>query len=97
MYPALFESYQGKDYKQVGKDILHEICHLFVEPVAHLFMWDACVSQQAGYAEVIERQTQRIANAIFELLPEGWYQPELLVQKTTAVSTLGASTIKAEG
>ncbi len=78
VYPAFFRQYVRKDFEGCGRDMLHEICHLFIEPVSDLFVWDASPSQSERFSEVIERQTQRICHTVFDLMPKNWYTPTSL-------------------
>lgn len=79
VYPGCRKMYDQKDFKGLGAIVLHETCHLFIEPVAKLFMWDACASQRTHYEETIERQTERICNSIMYTLPKEWYMPDKLL------------------
>lgn len=85
LYPELFQNYKDKKFRRVGEALLHEVCHLFIDPVSRLFMWDACPSQKNGFHDTIERQTQRIANAIWDLLPNEWYLPENVAKTRSKV------------
>jgi len=76
VYPELLYAWKNKDYYHIADTLLHEVCHLFIEPVWKLFSWDICVSQKRQYTEVLERQTQRITNAILEISGDEWFLPE---------------------
>lgn len=76
IYPEVFDLYKDRDFKSIGVAMMHETCHLFLEPVAKLFMWDACASQEGHYRDTIERQTERICNTISYTLADGWYLPD---------------------
>lgn len=78
VFPQSFLSWEQKDYAQLSEYVIHELSHLFIEPVAKLFMWDACPSQKQSYRDTIERQTERISKVIWYLLPKDWYLPEKL-------------------
>lgn len=78
VYPEIVNRYKASDYDTIARDMLHETCHLYLEPVARLFMWDVPPSQKDFCRETIERQTQRICNTIFDLLPKDWYTPVAL-------------------
>ena len=81
VYPTAKAYYDKKDYKTCGKTMLHEICHGFVKPISNMWDWDDSPSQRLEHQNIIERQTQRIANTIFALLPTGWYLPSKLLRK----------------
>jgi hypothetical protein len=66
--------WENKDYKELVNSVLHETCHLFLEPVADIFMWDAAPSQKGMYRDTIERQTQRIANALYYSFKKDWWK-----------------------
>lgn len=73
IYRPSFEKYDKGDREGVARDVLHEVCHLFIEPIVALFWWDVSASQKEGYTDVIERQIQRTCNAVWGLLPVGWW------------------------
>lgn len=81
IWPELSERWQMADYKTIGFDLLHEICHILVEPVVHLFMWDVHRSERQRVQETIERQVCRITNTISDLLPKDWYMPEVIRER----------------
>lgn len=78
VYPSSLKDWNNKNYRNIVEDIMHEVCHLFIEPVAELFMWDACKSQKKHYRNTIERQTERICKTIVGLCNDDWYLPEKL-------------------
>jgi len=78
IYPPFVEQFERGEFSGCARDILHEVCHIFVEPVAKICMWDASPSQKPDYRDVIERQTERICKALFKSLPDGWYTPSAL-------------------
>lgn len=78
VYPQSFIAWEQNDHATLSEFIIHELCHLFIEPVAKLFMWDASSSQRDHYKDTIERQTERISKVIWYLLPKEWYLPEKL-------------------
>lgn len=82
VYPVMYEYYEDGDFKTCGKSMLHEICHTFIKPVTNLWDWDDSASQRAPHSNVIERQTQRITNALFAAFPKGWYLPAKIMKVT---------------
>lgn len=75
VYPAMRGYYDSGDFKGCGKSMLHEICHVFIKPVTNLWDWDDSASQRSEHTNIIERQTQRICNALHASFPKGWYLP----------------------
>jgi len=78
VYPDCFSHYENKDYEKVGGYVLHEVCHLLTRPIEELFWWDVSASQSKQFSDIIERQVQRIANAIMPGLGDEWYLPEVM-------------------
>jgi hypothetical protein len=85
VYPALVQRWRDRKYETCGGVILHELCHGFIKPIQALWQWDDCQSQKKANQEVIERQTQRIANAIADVLPENWFEPAVVIPKMSKV------------
>ena len=75
IYPVVLDYYRKKDYAGIAKNLLHEACHILVEPLSRAMMLDASPSQEIPFRRDIERQTQRICNSIWRLLPKDWYLP----------------------
>lgn len=80
VYPTMRGYYNGGHFKECGKAMLHEICHVFIKPVTNLWDWDDSASQREEHSNVIERQTQRICNALHGVFPKGWYLPHKLMK-----------------
>lgn len=80
VYPTMYDYYMKGAFKECGKSMLHEICHVFIKPVTNLWDWDDSTSQRAEHSNVIERQTQRITNALHAALPKGWYMPSRILR-----------------
>ena len=80
VYPDVFYLYQQGDFKSIAAAVMHETCHLFTEPIAKLFMWDASASQVEHYRDTIERQTERICNAVMYAMPKEWYMPDAIMK-----------------
>lgn len=76
VYPQVFLHWEDKEYGMIADYVLHEVSHLFIDPVSKLFMWDVPSSQREFTQDTIERQTQRITNVLMGALPDGWYTPE---------------------
>jgi len=97
VYPALLEKYEEGDLRGIGESILHELCHLFIEPVDLLYRWDVSSSQRNYFNDTVERQTERICKAIHMRLPDDWFTPKALGLESSASGhpgTIEASEIK---
>ena len=69
-YPEHFRGYQAKNRHKFLATIVHEMCHLLTEPL-YLLAIDGVTNRTLSYLEEVrERQTERIANAVFALIPE---------------------------
>lgn len=75
IYPNIIYSWDRRDYTQLARQMLHECCHAYLAPVQRLYEWDMCPSQMRPWRDIIERQTQRITNSLWELLKDDWYLP----------------------
>jgi hypothetical protein len=78
IYPPLLDFWKRKEYSKCGRYMLHEICHLFIHPVARWAREDAAPSQLRAIQRDVERQTQRIANTIDPFFPKKWWEPKRL-------------------
>jgi hypothetical protein len=78
VYPDLYDTWKSGKHERVAFYILHEMCHILVDPLARFMRADAAPSQNREITDTVERQTQRIANAIMAALPRGWWKPERL-------------------
>lgn len=61
-------------YRTVADTICHEFCHVLTEPLYELALEDAAPSQLRRIEEVRERQTERVAASLFQLVPEKVWQ-----------------------
>jgi len=84
-YPLMAKDWNKKNHREMGQNVLHEICHLFLEPVTDLFMWDVPASQEKFARDTVERQTQRIRNAIMLNMPDQWYEPSKIKEYCESV------------
>lgn len=77
LYPILHRQYKRGDYYEVVKTIVHEMCHIYTEPL-YCFAIDAVSNINAKMLEQIrEQQTERIATCIYEMLPEKLWKPKI--------------------
>ena len=78
IYPVTRMLYRKKKYFQVFNHLVHEICHLFTEPInAELCKYVVKGEDNALLLDVTERQTQRITIAIARNTTEEVWNPEL--------------------
>lgn len=78
IYPRMFAQWESGDLKMIAQDILHKLCHTLTEPMAKIALEDAKPSHNQHIRNTNERQTQRIANVMWSLLPKDWYLPDKL-------------------
>ena len=78
IYPSMYQEWLDGEYKEIGKQMLHEFCHGYIEPIWKLFRWDVSESQTVFIHDTIERQVQRICYSLHLVLPNGWYLPNRL-------------------
>lgn len=87
-YPVMKVKWKDKDYRHIGSIVLHECCHLFIDPVADIYRWNQRPSEKEDNQNIVERQTTRIENAIFDLLPDDWYMPNVVAGVMKKVARL---------
>lgn len=77
IYPAIFEYWEDKEYKEIGKHILHELCHIVTEPLKGYPIRLGLLSplQMDELRFINERQTQRIRNCILQQVQANWSDP----------------------
>lgn len=80
-YPALLAKWREENYERVGAIVLHEFCHTFIRPVRHLHEHEEGQTAKRHAQETVERQTTRIQNTIAGVLPQGWYEPQVVTGK----------------
>lgn len=74
--PALRELWKNCKYEEICVDLIHEMVHVFIEPV-----WVEGKRYAPGGADnqaltdTVERQTQRLAQAIRSILPSDFHEP----------------------
>lgn len=72
----LVEHWEEKDYEYCGHAIMHEHCHILVEPLARLSKMGCTPSQDWMGKEIVEQTVERIARALEDRLPKNWFLPE---------------------
>lgn len=78
IYPMLLSKFIEREFEDMGRIILHEFCHHFFAPVQKLYEWDVSKSQWDGHRRILERQVQRVTNALFALMKDNWWTYEVL-------------------
>lgn len=78
VYGVMQEWYDGGRIDKVAMTLLHEMCHIFTEPLWYWARYDCSPSQEPIIRRDNERQVQRIANVIGWLLPKDWYSLDRL-------------------
>lgn len=75
-YGKCYSFWEQKRYEDLARIVTHEMCHLITEPL-YLIAIDAITNTSKDLLEdVRERQTQRIANVVFDALPKDVYTPK---------------------
>ncbi len=74
-YPQLEKKFNNGKYSDVAETILHELCHVYTEPL-YKVAYDLCAPAMNAQMEVLREQaTQRICGAIFALIPDKDIKP----------------------
>lgn len=85
IYKPVKDAWDENDLREVGLMITHELCHLLTEP-QHIFTWQLVrAADEAQCEDIRERQTQRIANIILKLLPEGYFDLDNILKEKSSV------------
>jgi hypothetical protein len=72
--PLILDYWKAGNHSAIGRVLAHEMAHVITQP---LYLLARHESRQAqDLEEIRERQTQRVANAILDKMPSGWYLPE---------------------
>lgn len=82
MYPTCEKWWKQKEYKKLAETLVHEISHLITEPQFN-FAWNLTRAglEEQDAKDIRERQTQRVANIICHLLPDGYWLPKNVFKK----------------
>lgn len=91
IYPEMFRLFEAGDFNSCGKYMLHELCHIFIKPVSNLWDEDDNQKEHDAHMKVIERQTQRISNALYQALPNNWDYPDNLLKTSKKINERRAS------
>lgn len=75
IYPICMDKFREKRYRVLGESLLHEHCHILLEPLIHEIRGLLSSNAVSALSDTAERQTQRICNSIDGGLPEDWYTP----------------------
>jgi hypothetical protein len=74
--PNIFEMWKNKNYKEMGRVMMHEVCHLFFHQLAKVGKDSADTLRHEAIDEIKERQTQTLSVVIASLLPKNWFTPD---------------------
>lgn len=78
VFSPLYSFFEDGKYEDILEALIHEFCHLLTAPICRVAL-KGISPQEKGYLEDIEeRQTQRIANAIFRRIPKTAFIKEAL-------------------
>lgn len=75
IYPICMDKFKNKQYKKIGDCLLHEFCHILLEPIIHEIRGMLSNNAVSALSDAVERQTQRICNSIGGGFPDDWCTP----------------------
>lgn len=85
VYPVTKELYRDKKYFQVFSHLVHELCHLFTEPInLELSKYMLKGEDNTTLIDITERQTQRMTIAITRNVSEHIWNPDTDRSKANA-------------
>jgi len=74
----VYYKWKKKEFAYLGDLLVHEICHLYVEPIKVLAFTDASPSQIKQITDSVETQVQMIKMLFEKALPKNYYTPEFV-------------------
>lgn len=80
IYPELQVRFEKKEYNNVIQSLVHEMSHILTHPLFIEATRDSSPWMLERAEEVLERQTQRIANIIMASKPEKYWLPKQLAK-----------------
>ena len=75
LYPAVENFYNKGKYEEAFETILHELCHVYTEPMYLIANEEVPKSRDREIEMLREQGTTRICSAILKLIPEKDYMP----------------------
>ncbi len=91
IYPLLYAEYKLKNYEFVARTITHELSHLLTAPIAKFAIKHVPQDLHEAFTDIEEQQTQRVATALFNAMPDGWWIPTKKEKKVKCKSEPAAS------
>lgn len=71
--PLIFKMWEKRDDELIARCLVHEFCHLIIGPAYDFGITGASKERYDIGRDIMERQTQRMANVIFDRLqPKLW-------------------------
>ena len=81
VYPVALKMWKAKDYRQIAKSVLHEVCHLIHDPLQHLALDNANAQKREEVRKATEEQTSHLTVVLWRLFEmahgDGWYMPKV--------------------
>lgn len=74
--PQLYGYWKQNGHREIARCIVHEFCHLLVDPVWYFVSGDLSKENKAAGNDIRERQVQRICNVVWDGLPEHIWNPK---------------------
>lgn len=76
IFKCVEEMYKKGKYQQCFNILVHEMCHIYTEPL-YIIAIDAVTNSSKDFLELVrEQQTQRIAGCISEICPKSLWYPK---------------------
>lgn len=84
--PNIFERWKEKEYKLIGRTIIHELCHLFFQPIERLALENSDGVHHKQIVETDERQTQLLSVVFMSFFPKDWFMPKVVAAYMAKIS-----------
>jgi len=75
IYPEAYKNWKDDDKETVATNILHEMCHIVVNPLANVMLEDCKPSQEFMFRDIVETAVERIAKSL-HTANEDWWKDE---------------------
>jgi len=72
VYPESYQNWKDGDTESVATNILHEISHIVVNPLANIMLEDCKPSQEFMFRDIVETAVERIAKSIHTANEDWW-------------------------
>ncbi len=80
VYHPMFTVWEEKNYRKLASFLMHEVVHLFFDPIADVAMEDLKEIEMKYVINIFERQVQLVTNAIVNQLDDTWYAPKVVAK-----------------